>query len=165
VDHCDECGFRYSATAADIPSALTALAARYGTVLTTTPLASLAARPAPETWSPLEYACHFRDILFMQRERLYQGLIEQKPNFIPMYREQRVTVGRYNDQSPAEVADAIGVGALLLGRLAESMDDAQWQRACIYNYPAPAERSLLWMMQHTTHEGEHHLVDIAAALG
>jgi hypothetical protein len=164
VDHCDQCGFRYNAAAADIPDALSALAARYRTVLTT-PLASLAVRPAPETWSPLEYACHFRDVLFMQRERLYQGLVEQQPNFTPMYREQRVTIGRYNDQSPAEVAEAIDVGALLLARLTEAMDDAQWQRSCIYNYPVPGERSLLWVVQHTMHEGEHHLVDIAGGLG
>ena len=164
MDPCDQCGFRYSAAAADIPDALSALAARYRAVLTTIPLASLATRPAPETWSPLEYACHFRDVLFAQRERLYQGLIEQRPSFIPMYREQRVTIGRYNDQSPTEVADANDVGALLLARLSEGMDDGQWQRSCIYNYPAPSERSLLWVMQHTTHEGEHHLVDIAAGL-
>ena len=37
-------------------------------------------------------------------------------------------------------------------------------RRCVYNYPEPTEVTLLWLGQHTVHEGEHHLQDIDASL-
>ena len=34
----------------------------------------------------------------------------------------------------------------------------------IYNFPERAERPLTWVVRHTVHEGEHHLLDIGRVL-
>jgi S-DNA-T family DNA segregation ATPase FtsK/SpoIIIE len=120
----------------------------------------LCTRPAEGVWSALEYACHVRDVFLMQRERLYTALVEDTPAFVPMYREQRVTLARYNAQAPEEVVTQLATAARLIAQVFEALDAAQLQRRCIYNFPAPTERSLLWVGQHAIHEGEHHFRDI-----
>lgn len=84
--------------------------------------------------------------------------------FAPMYRDHRVTLARCNEQDPEEVAAQLRTAARLIAQAFGALDLAQLQRLCIYNFPAPAERPLLWNGQHTVHEGEHHLRDIERVL-
>jgi S-DNA-T family DNA segregation ATPase FtsK/SpoIIIE len=121
-------------------------------------------RPAADVWSALEYACHVRDVFLVQRDRLYIALVEDKPSFAPMYRDQRATLARYNSQDPEEVAAQLTTAARLIAQAFEGLDAAQLQRFCIYGFPAPAERPVLWIGQHTVHEGEHHFRDIQEGL-
>ena len=51
-------------------------------------------RPSPEQRSPIEYACHVRDVALMQRNRVYVALVEDEPSFKPMYRDERVAFDR-----------------------------------------------------------------------
>ncbi len=73
---CAECGFSHSSVAvADTPSLLRELGGRYRIPLTRGLRdedldALLRAHPIEGTWSALEYACHFRDVLAIQRQRL-----------------------------------------------------------------------------------------------
>ena len=126
--------------------------------------AILRTRPAEGVWSALEYACHVRDVFLVQRDRLYTTLVEDKPVVAPMYREQRVTLARYNAQDPTEVAAQLATAARLIAQAFDALDSVQLQRLCIYNFPAPAERPLLWVGQHAVHEGEHHLRDVAGVI-
>lgn len=125
----------------------------------------LRARPTPEQWSPLEYACHARDIALMQRDRLYVALVEDEPSFKPMYREQRVVFDRYNAQAPAAVAEQVKMAADLLANALAGLDDAQWSRLLVYGFPYPARRDVEWMAHHTLHELIHHLGDIDGTVG
>src|ERR1700679_2484811 len=102
---CPECGFTYE----ELPRQRLAQSLRdsglaYGARLSGDEEV-LRRRPSPETWSPLEYACHVRDVALMQRDRLYVALVEDEPSFKPMYREQRVAFDRYDSQTPSVVAD------------------------------------------------------------
>ena len=158
---CEQCGFVYAnvATAA-VPDALRDAAGRYRRTLADAADDDLRARPAPAVWSALEYACHVRDVLEVQRDRLGQALTTDTPRFDPMGRDERVERDRYNDQAPAEVADAL-VGAA--GRLAaelEALDADGWRRRAVYNWPEVAERDMAWVATHTLHELEHHLGDM-----
>ncbi len=57
---CPECGFEASAVTVDrIPAIVRDNATTWEAVLT---LPDAAVRPAPGIWSPLEYACHVRDV-------------------------------------------------------------------------------------------------------
>jgi hypothetical protein len=56
------------------------------------------------------------------------------------------------------------MAAELLAWAFEGLEDAQWERCCIYNFPEPSERTVLWLARHAIHEGEHHLHDVDAAL-
>ena len=82
----------------------------------------------------------------------------------PMYRDDRVTLARYNAQEPAEVVAQLTMAAQLIAQAFAVLDTTQLARTCRYNFPAPAVRSLLWVGQHVVHEGEHHLQDIAQVL-
>jgi len=125
---------------------------------------TIRARPGPRIWSALEYACHVRDVFLVQRERIYLTLVEDCPRFAPMYREERAVLARYVAEEPDDVGREIKMAAELLAWAFEGLDEAQWQRRCIYNFPEPSERTVLWLARHAIHEGEHHLHDVDAAL-
>jgi DinB superfamily len=121
-------------------------------------------RPAEGVWSPLEYACHVRDVLFVQRDRVFVILVEDEPTFGPMHREERVTLGAYGQEELADVVAQIETAARMLARTLGLLSAAQFERRGIYGYPAPASRSLGWVGAQSLHEMLHHLDDITAAL-
>jgi hypothetical protein len=166
MDRCDSCSFVYvDIDAPAIPTRLAAFGTQYTALLLPSGRSAawfgiLRTRPEEGVWSALEYACHVRDVFLVQRDRLYTALVEDTPTFTPMYRDQRVTLARYNAQDPEEVVVQFATAACLIAQAFDALDSAQLQRRCIYNFPAPTERSLLWVGQHTIHEGEHHFRDI-----
>ncbi len=165
MDRCEECGFTYE----DHPSnvvvdEISELGAAYRRRLAGADGAPgrevLADHRWPGIWSALEYACHIRDVLLAQRERLFLALVEDQPSFAPIYRERRAVLARYDAEDPSRVADEIATAASLIAWAFSGLDTAAWARRCIYNFPEPAERSVEWLAQHTLHEGVHHLFDI-----
>ena len=82
-----------------------------------------------------------------------------------MHRDHRVQLEGYADEDPAAVAAELDMAAGLLVRVWRRLDAGQLDRTLVYNYPEPAERTLLWLGRHTTHEVVHHLADVERALG
>jgi S-DNA-T family DNA segregation ATPase FtsK/SpoIIIE len=161
MDRCDECGYEYAELSrTNLPLALRSGAADLAAMLTATSVDRLRAHPVADTWSALEYACHVRDVLRVQLERVDLALAEDEPEFVPMRRDERVTEDRYNDQDPSLVATELGDAADALANRLAHLDDRGWARTGIYNYPAPAARSVEWIGRHTIHEERHHLGDI-----
>jgi S-DNA-T family DNA segregation ATPase FtsK/SpoIIIE len=107
---CAQCGFVYGALARPALPASMRMHARAAAQRVEAGSDDLRARRLPEEWSPLEYACHLRDLL-LQRDRLYVALVEDEPSFKPMYREERVAFDRSGAQSPTAVAGQIIMGA------------------------------------------------------
>jgi DNA segregation ATPase FtsK/SpoIIIE, S-DNA-T family len=120
----------------------------------------LRTRQSPEQWSPLEYACHIRDVLLMQRDRLYVALVEDEPSFKPMYREERVVFDRYNEQAPSYVAVQVVMATRLLANALAGLTEEQWGRPLVYGYPTPQRRDVEWVAHHSLHEAVHHLADV-----
>lgn len=169
MDQCDECGFTYEDRGArQLADDLRGLGPRFAERLKDATGsegdALVRRRPKPQVWSVLEYACHIRDVLLAQRERLFLALVEDCPSFAPIYRKQRVTLARYQTQECSAVADQIEVAATLVSDAFGGVDHAGWQRDCIYNFPVPARRSVAWLRAHPLHEGEHHLADVDRVL-
>jgi hypothetical protein len=164
MDRCDECGYVFDVDAADLPGRLTAVAGVLGDRLTGATPSALTRRPAAGSWSALELACHVRDVFLVQRERIVSTLVEDRPSFPVMHREERVALERYAEQPPAAVAADLGVAARLLAGVLTGRSAAELERLCVYNYPVPTERSLVWIGRNALHEGEHHLVDVHRAL-
>lgn len=124
----------------------------------------VAVRPDPATWSALEYACHTRDVLLVQRDRAVLAQVEECPNFARMHRDERVSLCGY-DQHPIEAVLAhVAVAAELCATVFGNLSARAWARRMVYNWPESAERDLLWLGRHTVHEGEHHLKDMRACL-
>ena len=117
-------------------------------------------RPAPDVWSPLEYACHVRDVLRVQRARVEQAQREEEPAFAPMGGDERAINDRYNDQDPAVVRVELLAAAEDLASYLDALDNAGWRRTGIYNYPEPQPRTVEWIGMHTVHEIRHHRGDI-----
>ncbi len=158
---CEDCGFVVDDDAVDadvdLGERLVAGVAAMGDVVRSAD--GPARRPEPDTWSPLEYLCHVRDVLLVQRERVLQARREERPTPAPMGRDERVEHDGYSEQDPEAVIrqadDAAAMFVHVLGRLGS--DD--WERTVVYNFPTPTERSLRWVAVHTLHEVEHHLDD------
>jgi len=157
---CPECGFSYSVGRAEITpwlrSDMRVFVERLGTFDGT----NIRARSEPDVWSPLEYACHLRDILRIQRERVELALREDEPAFTPMGRDERVIEDRYNEQDPdAVIAELVAAGDAFASQL-DALTDTQWERTGIYNYPEPQPRTIEWIGIHTVHELFHHRGDL-----
>jgi len=108
----------------------------------------------------LEYACHVRDVLLVQRERVLLSLRVEEPNVETMGRDERVDADGYNEQRPADVARQLGDAALMFTGVLRRLDAGSWERTLIYNYPEPSPRSVEWVAVHTLHEVTHHLRDV-----
>jgi hypothetical protein len=161
VDRCEECGYAYDLTAAtrtgdDIRVGVSELAG----LLTTAERRTLARRTAPELWSPLEYACHVRDVLITQRERVSLARRVDVPAAVPMGRDERVAHEGYAEQDPVEVAEELTMAARLLANVLRRLDTADWELRLIYNWPRRTERTLRWVAANTLHDVRHHLLDI-----
>lgn len=96
----------------------------------------------PGIWSPLEYACHVRDVLLVQRERVLLARHKERPSFDPMGRDERVDHDGYAEQDPSDVARQLADAARLFANVLGRLPVADWERTVMYNYPALAARSL-----------------------
>lgn len=163
VDRCDECAFVFaSVSARELPRHLRGLGARYTAALDE--VRDVRRRPAEGVWSPLEYACHVRDVLRVQGERLALALVVEEPEFAPMGRDERAVTDAYNEQDPMVVlAEVAAAGDDLAARFA-GLGQAELARTGVYCWPQPQVRTLLWLGRQTVHEGEHHLLDIGRAV-
>jgi hypothetical protein len=128
------------------------------------PDATLRRRTQPDVWSPLEYACHVRDVLEVQRDRVLLALVEVEPEFVPMGRDERAIDLRYNEQDAALVRAQLDEAGAALATTLEGLDDAGWDRTGVYNYPTSQLRSVEWIGRHTVHELRHHSRDVEGLL-
>lgn len=161
---CEECGFDYDLGMAEAAST----AIRNGTAEMAAIIGDASTdphrRPTSGAWSPLEYGCHVRDVLTVQRERALLARREDNPTVIPMGRDERGEHDGYVDQDAGDVAVQLVQLGRLFANVLDRLGPADWERTMIYNYPSRAERSLRWLALHTQHEVEHHLSDIEQQL-
>jgi len=143
---------------------IVASARELGDLLLIEALPDLRQRPAPEVWSALEYACHVRDVLLVQRERVLLARRADTPALEAMGRDERVEHDGYADQRPADVARQLADAARMFANVLSRLGADDWERTVIYGYPSPAERSLRWVAVHTLHEMRHHLLDVRQQL-
>ena len=160
VDRCEECGFEYNL--GEAPKAGPAIVQGVGeiAVMLGDSVADLRTRRKPQTWSPLEYGCHLRDVLLVQRERVLAARRVDRPSFHPMGRDERVDHDGYNEQDADDVVRQLIDAASLFANVLSRLGPTDWDRTVMYNYPEPFERSLRWVAVHTVHEVRHHLLDV-----
>lgn len=164
MHRCDGCGFVYdlggaSSAGADIVRGVDELV-----VVLLGAGGDVSARTQPERWSPLEYGCHLRDVLLVQRERVLDARRRDRPAFTPMGRDERVGHDGYADQAVEDVARQLVDAGMLFANVLARLGPDDWERLVVYNFPARTERSLRWVAVHTVHEVRHHLGDIRGQL-
>lgn len=121
----------------------------------------LRARPSPDEWSALEYACHVRDALTINVERVPATLQDPIPEFQAFGRDEAVVERKYNEQDPSAVADEIEAAADALVAAFAAVPDDAWPR---YWVRGDMQFSIEWMARNVQHEVDHHLLDIGRTL-
>jgi hypothetical protein len=165
MDRCHECGFEYDLSqAGDAGPAIVDLAAVLAGALGRAGDADVRTRARPQTWSPLEYGCHVRDVLLVQRERVLAARRVDRPSSEPMGRDERVEHDGYAEQEPAEVARELMDAARMFANVLSRLGPDDWDRTLMYSYPQPGERPLRWVAVHTVHELRHHTLDVRRQL-
>jgi hypothetical protein len=161
TESCKECGYSYDVGRTEVLGWLRSDTDAFVERLAAIDDDAVRVRPAPGVWSPLEYACHVRDVLQVQRGRVRQALDEDEPAFTPMGRDERAVERRYNHQDPQQVQTEIQAAGEAFRTLLEGLDDAGWRRRGLYNYPTPELRTVEWIGVHTVHELFHHRRDLS----
>ena len=162
---CAACGFSFDLTDAEsVGQLIVERAQSVVLALRSTPAAVVRTRPDAMTWSSLEYGCHLRDVLLVQRERVLLARRTDRPRPEPMGRDERVEHDGYEAQDLEDVARQLEDAAALFANVLARLDPADWERVLVYTYPEVADRSLRWVAVHTLHELVHHGADIDTQL-
>jgi hypothetical protein len=117
-----------------------------------------ARRPSPATWSPLEYACHVRDVFRIYDERLALMLTEDDPLFPNWDQDATAVADRYGEQDPAVVAAELDRAADILAGHFDQVTAEEWQR--------PGSRgdgatfTVATFARYFIHDPIHHLWDV-----
>ena len=155
---CPECGF----TATDVDGHAIA-----GTVRDLTPRwvsalhsADARERPAPTTWSTLEYGAHVRDVMRIFGARLDLLLSQDDPLFENWDQDATALEERYDLQDPQVVAVELAEAADSTASLFDSVADDQWGRSG--RRSNGSEFTVLTLGQYFLHDVVHHLHDVHA---
>ena len=140
---CDECGYDYESVPTDkLAGRLRDMGPRYREALGAAGPWAAGLRPAPTVWSALEYACHMRDVLLVQRDRAVVALVEDNPGFARMYRDERVELCRYSGEPLEDVLDELEMSARLCAMVFDGLEPAAWARRSSTTSPVPRARAL-----------------------
>ncbi|GAA2798108.1 DinB family protein [Kitasatospora paracochleata] len=118
----------------------------------------LGRRPSPDTWSPLEYACHVRDVFRLFDVRLGLMLAEDGPLFANWDQDVTAAEERYGEQDPAVVAVELAEAAERLAASFERVAGRQWQRTG--NRSDGARFTVESFSRYLIHDPLHHLYDV-----
>lgn len=120
--------------------------------------ASVADRPRPGKWSPLEYACHVRDVCRLYAERLDLMLNDIGPHY-PNW-DQNVTALEmgYSLSDPMTVTDELVDAAHHLADKFETVAGGQWSRTGFRSDGAAF--TIETFARYFIHDPIHHLWDV-----
>ena len=155
---CPECG--YDATSvdrADLGARIRASAAPWAAVLARPDAAE---RPAPDTWSPVEYACHVRDVHRIFSTRLASMLSENTPHYANWDQDETAVEDRYAKQDPRVVAEELAASGEAVAAQFDAVDDPQWQREGVRSDGSVFTVETLG--RYLLHDLDHHVWDVSA---
>lgn len=156
---CPDCGFDVADYPdAVIPGAIRDNAAVWPAVLAR---ADVRIRPNDETWSPLEYGAHVRDVLKVYLMRLGLMVNQDDPLFPNWDQDETAIAERYGEQDPAVVAGELGSNAAALADAFEALSPEQLNRRGRRSDGAAFTISSL--SKYMTHDLVHHRWDVGAA--
>jgi hypothetical protein len=154
---CPDCGLDTTAIdPADVAGLLRANAAEWLALLAAP--GDLRRRPKPDVWSPLEYACHVRDVCRIFATRLDLMLTRDDPLFPNWDQDSTAQAERYNDQDPAQVAVELADAAEILALGFERVSGEQWRRTG--RRGDGAHFTVASMARYFIHDPIHHRYDV-----
>ncbi|HET6628010.1 MAG TPA: DinB family protein [Nocardioidaceae bacterium] len=153
---CDDCGFDSSAFEVEqLPELIRDNTRGWSLALAAD---DVAVRPLPQVWSPLEYACHVRDVHVLFDRRVAQMLEHDDPAFEDWDQDATAVRDAYGDQDPATVeVELIEAAAAVAGRYATVSVDQWSRRGTRSNGSVFTVESL---GRYHLHDVVHHLFDV-----
>lgn len=155
---CPDCAYDSSAPSRDeLGTVAGSLGERWTRVLLAVP--EPRTRPDPAVWSPLEYACHVRDVLELAVYRSELMLREDDPLFENWDQDATAVDDDYAGQEPALVLEQVRAAAGAYSELLRSVEAAAWGR--------PGRRSngsaftVESFTRYLLHDAVHHLTDVS----
>jgi hypothetical protein len=115
-------------------------------------------RPQPGVWSPLEYACHVRDVCRIYAYRLDLMLSQEDPTFPNWDQDATAVAERYAEQDPATVRQELTVAAEKLAAGFAAVSDAAWERTGTRS--DGARFTVESFARYFIHDPVHHLYDV-----
>jgi hypothetical protein len=157
---CPECGFDAGAIDTDVlAEKLRDGATRWSAVLSRE---DVRIRPSESQWSPLEYACHVRDVFVVFDGRLALMLESDNPTFENWDQDQTALEGRYCDQDPAVVRDEMCASARRYADRIDGVESLDWERPGLRSNGS--EISVASLGRYSLHDVVHHLWDVGAPI-
>lgn len=167
TSECPECRFD-SAAATDVAGEIEALGRKFAAPLTRYLPGEdgptlLRTRPEPGVWSPLEYACHVRDVLRLFEARTQAMVADPGVTFEAWDHEAAVTDDGYNDEDPVAVAGEIADATGAYARTLRDLDPTQWDASGSRSDDGQ-EFTVDSLARYGLHEAKHHQLDIGRGL-
>ncbi|EGD56400.1 hypothetical protein SCNU_02567 [Gordonia neofelifaecis NRRL B-59395] len=153
---CNACGFdparvRHEDIAARIAASVDGWAERLARP-------DVRSRPDDHTWSPLEYACHVRDVHGVMTERLDAMLRTQPVCFADWDQDAAAVEADYAAQNPDDVVEQLTAAATGFAELYRLVGDADWGREGLRGNGSIFTVETL--AYYAVHDLEHHRVDV-----
>jgi len=156
---CPECGLDASSLPpVSVAPLLRANADAWAGVLRR-PVTELRRRPSDDRWSPLEYACHVRDVCVLYHARLGLMLCEDDPLYPNWDQDVTAVEERYLGQDPVAVAAQLSEAAARLAASFDAVRGEQWQRRG--RRSDGASFTVAGFARYMIHDPVHHLYDVA----
>jgi hypothetical protein len=157
---CPECGFDSTSVAtADVAAGIRAAADRWAAILTEPPDV-LRRRAREDRWSPLEYACHVRDVFVLFDRRLGLMLADDDPTFANWDQDATALDERYDEQDPTAVAAELAAAAAALAADFDALPGEAWDRRG--SRSDGATFTVASFARYLLHDPVHHLFDVTA---
>ncbi|MBB3325693.1 DinB family protein [Microlunatus antarcticus] len=154
---CDACGFEAAGVAREeLAERYFVAAEEWVQILRVSP--AVESRPAPTTWSPLEYGAHVRDVLRLTLERVELMLTADDPVFANWDQDQTAQTDRYTDQDPEQVAEDLEAAAQRLVGLVTEIEPRAWDRRGTRSNGSAF--TVTTLLQYGLHDVVHHLWDV-----
>lgn len=119
---------------------------------------ALRQRPDPQTWSPLEYGFHVRDVYELYDYRLSLMLDQEGPHYPNWDQDQTAVDKNYNAADPAVVSTELVEQAEALASRFETVSGDQWDRT---GYRSDgAAFTVESFARYLIHDPIHHLWDV-----
>ena len=159
---CPECGYDARTVGrGDLGRTIRANAAIWADVLAAP---GARERPEPAVWSPLEYACHVRDVHRIFDRRLASMLEEDVPHFANWDQDVTALEERYAEQDPAAVAGEVAEAAAAVAATYDSLavdDEDVWSRGGLRS--DGGEFTVDTLGRYHLHDVVHHAWDVRDA--
>jgi len=155
---CGECGYDVCEFDRDqIGEMIRANAAEWQDVLTGDD-AELRARPRPDKWSALEYACHVRDVYELYDTRLEMMLTEDGPHYPNWDQDATAIEKSYDRADPTAVSEDLGLRAEELASRFDTVSGPAWDRTGFRSDGAAF--TVESFARYLIHDPVHHLWDV-----